>query len=329
MKLQGKTFNLGVMLRREHPPEDHPRFARSAEAAGFDELWVVEDCFFGGGISSAGIALAVTESISVGLGIMPSVVRNPVFAAMEIATLARMYPGRFLPGIGHGVTSWMHQIGAMPKSQLAALEETSSVVRALLRGETVSFSGRHVHISDAKLEFPPASPPPISLGVRGIKSLQVAGRAADGTILAEFASPQYVQWARQQIATGQASAGNNTPHRLTLFVMAYFDEDTESAFAAARSLVASTLYYEDLNPHVEPLGILPQLNDLRARRALEAEMPDDWVHQLVLVGTPQQCVEGILRYVEAGVDSVVLVPPTDRSLAAPEEICDRLVQFLK
>ena len=99
--------NLGIMFRREYPPEALPDFARRTEAAGFDELWVVEDCFYASGPASAATTLACTKSLMVGLGIMPVVVRNPVFTAMEIATLARMHPGRFLPGLGHGVAGWM------------------------------------------------------------------------------------------------------------------------------------------------------------------------------------------------------------------------------
>lgn len=119
------------MFRREHFPEALPDFARKVEEVGFDGLWVVEDCFYGSGIASAATALACTNSIMVGLGIMPAVVRNPVFSAMEISTLARLYPGRFLPGLGHGVAEWMHQIGAFPKSQLRALEEVTVTISGI------------------------------------------------------------------------------------------------------------------------------------------------------------------------------------------------------
>ena len=78
-----KDYNLGIMFRREHSPENLPGFSRQVEQAGFDELWLVEDCFYGSGIASAATALACTDSIKVGLGIMPAVVRNPVFTAME------------------------------------------------------------------------------------------------------------------------------------------------------------------------------------------------------------------------------------------------------
>src|SRR5919202_5605980 len=94
---------LGFVVRPEHPPEELPALAARVEAAGYDELWLWEDCFFAGGIAATGAALAHTERIRVGLGIMPAPVRNPAFAAMEIAALARLHPGRFHAGFGHGV----------------------------------------------------------------------------------------------------------------------------------------------------------------------------------------------------------------------------------
>ena len=110
--------SIGVMFRREQPPEHLVDYARRVEAAGLDELWLVEDCFYHGGIAQVATALAVTERITVGLGIAPAVARNASFLAMEFATLAHMHPARFHGGIGHGVGGWMEQIGARPASWL-------------------------------------------------------------------------------------------------------------------------------------------------------------------------------------------------------------------
>lgn len=63
-----KNSSLGIVFRPEYPPEELPGFARRAEEAGFDELWLWEDCFFAGGIASAATALAETEHISVNSG---------------------------------------------------------------------------------------------------------------------------------------------------------------------------------------------------------------------------------------------------------------------
>ncbi len=89
-----RGIRLGIVFTADRLPEELPAFAVAAEAAGYDELWVWEDCFYGGGISASAVALAATRSIRVGLGIMPAVFRNPVATAMEAATLARVFPGR-------------------------------------------------------------------------------------------------------------------------------------------------------------------------------------------------------------------------------------------
>ena len=57
------------------------------------------------------------------------VVRNAAVAAMEMSGVARLFPGRFIAGFGHGVADWMRQIGALPPSQLAAFDETVDAIR--------------------------------------------------------------------------------------------------------------------------------------------------------------------------------------------------------
>jgi 5,10-methylenetetrahydromethanopterin reductase len=322
-----KTPNLGIMFRREHAPEKLPDFARQAEAAGFDELWLVEDCFFGSGFASAAVALSTTESIRVGLGIMPAVVRNPVFTAMEIATLARLYPGRFLPGIGHGVAGWMRQIGAFPKSQMAALEDVTVSTRRLLTGERFSFEGRHVQLDDVELVHPPAQPPLISLGVRGPKSLALSGRIADGTILAEYAAPAYVSWAREQIAAGQQSAGRTADHRLTVFAFSCPAATVEDAYRALRPQLANDLTGGDFDLQLAPLGILPQLKAVRengGRAQLESAISDDWLDQLTIAGPPQAWQHAIQQLAAAGADTVVLTPLPDKGV---DEL-DRLAKWI-
>ena len=102
---------IGFVFLPERPIGELPRVAREADERGFDELWLWEDCFLAGGIAASATALASSSSIAVGLGIMPAVFRNVAATAMELATLANLYPGRFLPGLGHGLPRWMEQVG--------------------------------------------------------------------------------------------------------------------------------------------------------------------------------------------------------------------------
>jgi alkanesulfonate monooxygenase SsuD/methylene tetrahydromethanopterin reductase-like flavin-dependent oxidoreductase (luciferase family) len=111
---------LGVIFTADRPPEQLPAFAAAAEAAGLDELWLWQDCFLAGGIAASAVALAATNRVAVGLGVMPAVFRNPVAKAMEVATLARLHPGRFIAGLGHGVPTWMEQVGALPDKAVPA-----------------------------------------------------------------------------------------------------------------------------------------------------------------------------------------------------------------
>ena len=73
-------------------------------------MW--EDRFAEGGLTTATAALAWSSSLRIGLGLMPVPLRNPALAGMEVATLARLFPGRFVPAVGHGVLPWMEQVGA-------------------------------------------------------------------------------------------------------------------------------------------------------------------------------------------------------------------------
>jgi alkanesulfonate monooxygenase SsuD/methylene tetrahydromethanopterin reductase-like flavin-dependent oxidoreductase (luciferase family) len=298
---------LGVVFTADRPPEELPAFATAAEAAGLDELWLWEDCFLAGGVSASATALAVTEQITVGLGVMPVVFRNPVAAAMEIATLARLHPGRFVAGLGHGVPAWMEQIGALPAKPMRALEETASSIRRLLDGERFSLEGDHVSLHDVCLERPPQVRPPVVLGVRRPLGLRVSGRSADGTILAEPSPPAYIRWARERIEEGRVAAGRTDPHRVTVFVKGRVDADR----AHARDVVAGMVTSESVAVQLAPLERDDELEALRSPgdpTAVASRVPDDLVDQLTAAGTPEQVVASLRDVAETGVEAIAFVP---------------------
>src|SRR6476619_4405323 len=173
---EGEMTKLGVVFTADRQPEELAAFATAAESAGLDELWLWEDCFLMGGIATSATALAATTRITVGLGVMPAVFRNAVAAAMEIATVSRLHPGRFIAGLGHGVPAWMDQIGALPPKPVRALEETTVAIRRLLAGERFSAKGDYVDLRDVYLERPPSPRPPLLLGVRRPLGLRASGR---------------------------------------------------------------------------------------------------------------------------------------------------------
>ena len=192
--------------------------ARAAEAAGIAELWLWEDCFLEGGLTAATAALAWTERLRVGVGLLPVPLRNAALAAMEIATLARLFPGRLLPGLGHGVLDWMAQVGAGVASPMGLLREYTTAVRALLHGETVRPPGRYVQLDGVALDWPPARVPPLLVGARGPKTLRLAGELADGVIIDSGTTPDGLRTALAHVEAGRVASGRSEPAQVVVYL---------------------------------------------------------------------------------------------------------------
>ncbi len=283
-------------------------YARRVEAAGIQQLWVIEDCFFTAGVSLAATALAVTESLEVGIGIMPAVARNPAITAMEIATLCNIAPARFTPGIGHGVQSWMAQIGARTPSPLTTLDETITVVKRLLAGDEVSFAGREVSLDAVQLDQPPSDVPPVIAGVQQAKSLALAGRVADGMLLAEGAGPAYVNWALDQ-------AGRPDDFLVATFTMMSVAGTRREAYRAVAPFVAGLF-----TAAWPAFTVLPCFDEIVARVAATGsdallDMPADYWTEIGAIGTFDDALAHVASLEAAGVGSINVFPGDELEVA--------------
>lgn len=300
---------IGLIFHPTFPPESLAHYARRAEAAGFEELWLWDDCFLPGAFTSAGIALSATQQLKVGIGLLPVPAYNALFAAMEITTLARAFPGRFLPGFGHGVEQWMAQIGAAQRSPLKALNETVTAVRRLLSGEAVTTHGTWVQLEQVQMQLTPTSLLPLYVGAVRDKSLRMAGRVGDGTILTSMSSTAYIRWALEHIQAGMSETGR-IHHRLVVYLDVKVNPDREVARAAARRSLAVRLPWIDVQ--MNALGIASEVADFfRTHNTVDEaaqNMPDEWVDALSAAGTPDEVAEAVQQWVKAGADSVVLQP---------------------
>jgi alkanesulfonate monooxygenase SsuD/methylene tetrahydromethanopterin reductase-like flavin-dependent oxidoreductase (luciferase family) len=200
---------LAVVATPELPTRLLLGVAEAAEAAGLTELWLWEDVYRQSAVAQAGAVLGSTERLRVGLGVLPVPLRHAVLAAMDVATLVELFPGRLTPGIGHGVQTWMAEIGARVASPLTLLREHAAVLRPLLHGEPVTVEGRYVTLDDARLVWPPAVPPPLYVGAQGPKTLRLAGEVGDGVILQLGVSPDDTRAALRTVAEGRAARGQH------------------------------------------------------------------------------------------------------------------------
>lgn len=308
---------VGLVIGSDIPPERLAPLARTAEETGFGALWLSEDCFFTGGVAGAALALSATSTMPIGIGIVSAVTRHPAVLAMEIATLARAFPGRLHPAIGLGVPAWLDQMGLKPKSAVGAVRDCVTAVRRLLAGERVTVSSPTFIAEEIQLAYPVTEPLPIRLGVAGPKMLQMSGAVADGTLLSVLAGTEYVRWARAQIDQGAQSTVSATPgtHQVTVFALCNVDRDGAAARARVRPAVAFYLGAGGPNALTDSYGISDRLREMIADGGVDAvarDMPDSWVEDLAVAGTPEEVLAKIGSLRAAGADQVALFPtPTD------------------
>jgi alkanesulfonate monooxygenase SsuD/methylene tetrahydromethanopterin reductase-like flavin-dependent oxidoreductase (luciferase family) len=181
----------------------------------------------------------------VGIGVLPVPLRNVAVAAMDTAMLCRMFPGRAIIGVGHGVQDWMGQAGVRVESPMTLLREYLPALQALLRGEKLSVSGRYVHLAEVALVWPAvgSSPalaaPPIFAGAIGPRTQVLSGEIADGTVLVAGTGPAQVRAARERIDEGRARAGRADPHRIVVYLEAPMDAPAAQVARQAADLAGA------------------------------------------------------------------------------------------
>ena len=348
--------DLGLGLVRTSAPAKMGEWASLAEGLGFDSVWVAEDYFQGGAFSVATACALATSRIRVGIGVVNPFTRHPALLAMETASLDILSQGRITLGLGTGSLGWIRQMGINLAAPLSGLREGAQLVRRLLQGEEVTFSGRCFSLNGVRLEGPPYSQRvPIYLGVKGPKALMLSGELlgdiADGVHLSILTSVPYVRFAKEQIAKGiQKAAGNSGDKtsgksagipgeiKIAAFLPIVVDrnvkQEVEQDRAALRSYIAKYIVLMGVQPILLEAGMAPEQVERFRKAAQQGEDPselvtDDLVETFGVAGSPEACVGRLLDYIRAGVNTIIAcevpgipIEHTARSLA--EHIMPRL-----
>lgn len=203
--------------------------------------------------------------------------------------MGRLFPGRFVAGVGHGVQEWMGQAGVRASSPMTLLAEYVGALRLLLAGEEVTVSGRYVSLDAVRLEAPPEVAPLVMSGGFGDKTLAFAARSTAGTLLAAGVALDRVREAGRIVAAER-------------------DGSVALAVPGAHELVAQPV-----------LAVGADADQRLARTLSEARLAGD--PGAAASGSPAAVAETVDALRAAGATAVTFVPAVD-------EPAEELVRFL-
>ena len=194
------AVDIGLLPNRTTAAEA-AALAGLAEERGLDGAWAADSP---GVFRDAFVTLAAcaqrTSSLLLGTAVTNPVTRDPSVLAGACATLDELSDGRFVLGIGVGESA-VYNAGLRPAT-LARLERTVTAVRSLLASGVATFEGREL-----RLAYGTGGRVRIFVGASGPRTLELAGRIADGVIFQVGAAASAIEYALERIGAGAASAG--------------------------------------------------------------------------------------------------------------------------
>jgi probable F420-dependent oxidoreductase len=179
-------FRFGVALWQARGRAEWVATARKAETLGYDIVTMPDHLTDRLAPMPAMISAAeATTRLRVGTNVLNNDLRHPVLVAREAATVDLLTEGRLQLGLGAGsIRAEYDQIGLAfdrGAERVERLGEAVSIIKSLLAGETVNFTGKYYRVTAHALEFRPVQKPrpPILIGGNGPRLLALAAQEAD------------------------------------------------------------------------------------------------------------------------------------------------------
>jgi 5,10-methylenetetrahydromethanopterin reductase len=216
-------------------------FARLADEAGLDSLWLNEDPEGWDAFAVLGALARETGHVRLGTGVTNPYHRHPNLIAASVATLDRLSGGRAFLGLGRGQPEWYARaLGIETGSPLDRLAETIDLLRQWWTPPHRASSAGPLRIDAWERSIVPLDSPPIYLAAVGPKALELAGRLADGVLFNELASPEYLAGAIPRVRAAATAAGRD-PDTLAFFVnpAVTVTDDPEPVLERKKGLIAT------------------------------------------------------------------------------------------
>jgi probable F420-dependent oxidoreductase len=280
----------GAFLSR-HAPEEQWDLARRVEALGYDSIWTGDHIAFHNPLYESLTLLAsyasITRRIRLGTAVYLLALRHPTVAAKITSTLDVLSGGRLIFGVGVGGENpkEFEACGVPHRERGARVTEGIEVVRTLWRDAPATFKGRFTQFEGVSLAPRPVQQPgpPIWVGGRSDAALDRAGRQGEGWVSYVVQPERYARSVQRIRAAAEAAGRDLDGFAWAHLTFISLGRDHEAAERTWVRLL-SRRYAQDFGPLARKYGI---------------------------IGTPEQCVEQIGRFVEAGCRYFLMNPICD------------------
>jgi phthiodiolone/phenolphthiodiolone dimycocerosates ketoreductase len=265
------------------------------------------------------VAASQTEKIRIGSCVTDPHRRHPSQIALDALTIQRLSNGRFILGIGAGEAMNLNEFGIIWDKPASRLIEAVEVIKELWkttqsRKERVDYTGKYYNLKNARLQYPTKNMPKLWIAANGPRLIDFTGRVADGW-LPICNAPIYKK--RLEIL-GRGGRLDEIEKACEVFVLVSKDNpDLAGEMAKSFGLTMS------VNSHIlEEYNIkLPEkfhhrlinetLSDMAKSQKEAAEfakenIPDEIIDSLIIFGSPEECIEQIDEFIEAGVEHFLI-----------------------
>ncbi len=330
-----RTIELGLGILQAYPYPRLLKLVELAEDAGCDVLWVGNEKFYRDMWVMLGLVAAHTRRAKVGTFVADPYSYHPALIAAAIATADEALDGRAILLLGAGAVGF-RQMGRERVKPLAAVEETIMVVRRLLKGETVTFHGEVIEVNEVQLHFEMRADIPIWVASRGNKMLKMAGKQADGVMIATYATVKGIQHGLDQVTAGAAEAGRDIASLpITVRVDVCLDDDVGAARAAVKPMIAGMVKASAPNrDFVDQVGLdLPEdfyaelvATEFKDMPRIVDRLPEPFVDAFAWAGMPEEIAHKVAAVVDMGIDRITFLPHTSPATDTAESMVQRFAK---
>jgi probable F420-dependent oxidoreductase len=310
-----------------------------AERLGFRRVFISERW----DLKEADVILAAigakTTRLELATGIIVPTTRHPWMIAALGATVQSCFGPRFVLGLGRGEAGAFKGMG-IEMTTYKAMVESAKMTRRLWSGESVAYEGQLGSFDALQPHetYPGPQPPIWIAGFCHEKGAAAAAAAFDGVILPPMITPHATAAAVERIRVACARIGRD-PAEIRIVqpvVTAPGMDEFEAKSISAGRLVTYLQYpyygdilatangwdldvVREMRAHPQ-LTSAPRVGDLTYHRHQMVEgpgsvIPWEWVLDCSAIGTPDECVTSLQRFIDAGADEVTTYGSTPRQNA--------------